>query len=123
MSSSMSWTERHRLQICLHRRARRHALTRHLPPCDLISRNTGSYNQFTVEYHPQDLDKKWQQRWAASRAFEVTADPSKPKFYCLEMFAYPSGHAHMGHVRNYSIGDALARTKRMRGFNVLHPFG
>jgi leucyl-tRNA synthetase len=75
------------------------------------------------DYHPQDLDKKWQQKWAASRAFEVSVDPSRPKFYCLEMFAYPSGHAHMGHVRNYSIGDALARMKRMRGYNVLHPFG
>jgi leucyl-tRNA synthetase len=75
------------------------------------------------DFHPQELDKKWQKRWAASRAFEVTEDPSRPKFYCLEMFAYPSGHAHMGHVRNYSIGDALARVKRMRGYNVLHPFG
>ena len=76
-----------------------------------------------ADYHPLDLDKKWQQRWAAARAFETTEDPSKPKFYCLEMFAYPSGHAHMGHVRNYSIGDVLARVKRMRGYNVLHPFG
>jgi leucyl-tRNA synthetase len=57
------------------------------------------------------------------RAFAVTEDPSKPKFYCLEMFAYPSGHAHVGHVRNYMIGDIMAATKRMRGFNVLHPFG
>ena len=76
-----------------------------------------------ADYRPQDLDKKWQQRWAAARVFETTEDPSKPKFYCLEMFAYPSGHAHMGHVRNYSIGDVLARVKRMRGYNVLHPFG
>ena len=76
-----------------------------------------------TEYHPQELDKKWQQRWASSRAFEVTEDPSKPKYYCLEMFAYPSGHAHVGHVRNYIIGDVMARTKRMRGYNVLHPFG
>ncbi|HEY3381865.1 MAG TPA: leucine--tRNA ligase [Vicinamibacterales bacterium] len=75
------------------------------------------------EYKPQSLDKKWQQRWAETRAFEVTEDPARPKFYCLEMFAYPSGHAHMGHVRNYTIGDVMARTKRMRGFNVLHPFG
>jgi leucyl-tRNA synthetase len=75
------------------------------------------------DYKPQDLDRKWQHRWTHSRAFEVEADPARPKFYCLEMFAYPSGHAHMGHVRNYSIGDVLARTKRMRGFNVLHPFG
>jgi leucyl-tRNA synthetase len=75
------------------------------------------------DYKPQDLDKKWQQRWASTRAFEVEADPSRPKFYCLEMFAYPSGHAHVGHVRNYIIGDVMARTKRMRGYNVLHPFG
>jgi len=75
------------------------------------------------DYRPQDLDKKWQQRWSASRAFEVTADPARPKFYCLEMFAYPSGHAHVGHVRNYIIGDVMARMKRMRGYNVLHPFG
>jgi len=76
-----------------------------------------------AEYRPQDLDRKWQQRWASSRAFEVAVDPSRPKFYCLEMFAYPSGHAHVGHVRNYIIGDVIARTKRMRGYNVLHPFG
>ena len=75
------------------------------------------------DYHPQELDKKWQQRWARRRAFEVTEDPSRPKFYCLEMFAYPSGHAHVGHVRNYIIGDIVARVKRMQGFNVLHPFG
>ena len=76
-----------------------------------------------MEYRPQDLDRKWQQRWASSRAFEVAADPSRPKFYSLDMFAYPSGHAHMGHVRNYTIGDVMARTKRMRGYNVLYPFG
>ena len=75
------------------------------------------------EYKPQTIEKKWRERWKASRAFEVTEDPSKPKFYCLEMFAYPSGHAHVGHVRNYMIGDVVARLKRMRGFNVLHPFG
>src|SRR5882672_10468766 len=76
-----------------------------------------------ADYRPQELDKKWQQRWASSRAFEVVEDPSKLKYYCLEMFAYPSGHAHVGHVRNYIIGDVMARTKRMRGYNVLHPFG
>jgi leucyl-tRNA synthetase len=75
------------------------------------------------EYRPQEIEAKWQRRWVESRAFEVTEDPSRPKFYCLEMFAYPSGHAHVGHVRNYMIGDIMARTKRMRGFNVLHPFG
>ena len=76
-----------------------------------------------TEYRPQQLDRKWQAHWASSKAFEVDVDPSRPKYYCLEMFAYPSGHAHVGHVRNYIIGDVMARTKRMRGFNVLHPFG
>ncbi len=76
-----------------------------------------------AEYKPQSIERKWQDRWRSTRAFEVTEDPGKPKFYCLEMFAYPSGHAHVGHVRNYMIGDVVARMKRMRGFNVLHPFG
>ena len=76
-----------------------------------------------ADYKPQELDKKWQAQWTSSRAFEVDIDPSRPKFYCLEMFAYPSGHAHVGHVRNYIIGDVMARTKRVRGYNVLHPFG
>jgi leucyl-tRNA synthetase len=76
-----------------------------------------------AEYKPQSIEKKWQERWHSQRAFEVTEDASKPKFYCLEMFAYPSGHAHMGHVRNYTMGDVVARMKGMRGFNVLHPFG
>jgi leucyl-tRNA synthetase len=75
------------------------------------------------EYKPQTIERKWQDRWHAARAFEVSEDPDAPKFYCLEMFAYPSGHAHVGHVRNYMIGDVVARMKRMRGFNVLHPFG
>jgi leucyl-tRNA synthetase len=76
-----------------------------------------------ADYKPQSIEAKWQERWRDSRAFEVTEDPKQPKFYCLEMFAYPSGHAHVGHVRNYMIGDVVARMKRMRGFNVLHPFG
>ncbi len=76
-----------------------------------------------AEYKPQAIEKKWQERWQSERSFEVTEDSDKPKFYCLEMFAYPSGHAHVGHVRNYMIGDVVARLKRMRGFNVLHPFG
>ncbi len=75
------------------------------------------------EYKPQTVEKKWQERWRANRAFEVSENDPRPKFYCLEMFAYPSGHAHVGHVRNYMIGDIVARMKRMRGFNVLHPFG
>ena len=74
-------------------------------------------------YDPQAVEKKWQKRWRDSRAFEVSEDPGRPKFYCLVMFAYPSGHAHVGHVRNYMIGDVVARTRRMQGYNVLHPFG
>ena len=75
------------------------------------------------KYFPQEIEQKWQKRWADEKTFEVTEDPSKPKFYCLEMLAYTSGRAHIGHVSNYSIGDALSWFKRMRGFNVLHPFG
>ncbi|MCU0255713.1 MAG: leucine--tRNA ligase, partial [Vicinamibacterales bacterium] len=76
-----------------------------------------------ADYVPQQIEQKWQKHWADTGAFEVTEDRSRPKFYCLEMFAYPSGHAHVGHVRNYIIGDIVARLKRMQGFNVLHPFG
>lgn len=75
------------------------------------------------DYTPQSIEQKWQRRWTEQRAFEVVEDPDRPKYYCLVMFAYPSGHAHVGHVRNYMIGDVIARMKRMRGFNVLHPFG
>ncbi|HEX7485079.1 MAG TPA: leucine--tRNA ligase [Vicinamibacterales bacterium] len=88
-----------------------------------VLRARASRTDIVREYNPQSLDRKWQKRWMETDAFEVTEDPSKPKFYCLEMFAYPSGHAHVGHVRNYMIGDVMARQKRMRGFNVLHPFG
>src|SRR5207247_5101149 len=76
-----------------------------------------------TDFRPQQLDKKWQQQWASSKTFEVDEDASRTKFYCLEMFAYPSGYAHVGHLRNYIIGDVMARAKWMRGFNVLHPFG
>jgi leucyl-tRNA synthetase len=75
------------------------------------------------KYFPQEIEQKWQQRWADEKTFEVHEDPERQKFYCLEMLAYTSGRAHIGHVSNYSIGDALAWYKRMRGYNVLHPFG
>jgi leucyl-tRNA synthetase len=74
-------------------------------------------------YQPQAIEKKWQQIWAERKMFKVGEDSARRKFYLLEMFPYPSGRIHMGHVRNYSIGDVVARFKRMQGYNVLHPMG
>ncbi len=75
------------------------------------------------KYDFKTIEKKWQTRWEEGEVYKVTEDDSKEKYYVLEMFPYPSGRIHMGHVRNYSIGDVVARYKRMRGYNVLHPMG
>ena len=74
-------------------------------------------------YSPLDIESKWQEKWLADNAFKTEMDKDRPEYYVLEMFPYPSGNLHMGHVRNYSIGDVIARYKTMQGFNVLHPMG
>jgi leucyl-tRNA synthetase len=74
-------------------------------------------------YNPADIEEKWQKTWAEQGLDKTSSDMSKPKFYALSMFPYPSGSLHMGHVRNYTITDAIARLKRMQGYRVLHPMG
>ncbi len=75
------------------------------------------------KYVPSEIEAKWQKVWQEQKTFKVTEEPDRKKYYLLEMFPYPSGRIHMGHVRNYSIGDVVGRFKKMRGFNVLHPMG
>ncbi len=74
-------------------------------------------------YVPHGLEEKWQKHWEDNHVFHCVEDESRPKYYLMEMFPYPSGRIHMGHVRNYSIGDVMARFRRMQGYNVLHPIG
>ena len=76
-----------------------------------------------TEYNPKKIEKKWQQKWEKNKSFESKFDTKKKKFYVLEMFPYPSGNIHMGHLRNYTIGDVIARFYKINKYNVLHPMG
>ena len=77
----------------------------------------------TERYNAKEIEAAWQAIWEEERCFAADAEPGRPKYYILEMFPYPSGRIHMGHVRNYTLGDVVARFKAAQGYNVLHPMG
>ena len=96
-------------------------------PSDVIAgtgpKFQGTEMALSSRYDPHALEEKWQKIWAEKGSFNCDVDASRPKYFLMEMFPYPSGNIHMGHVRNYSIGDVMARFRRMQGYNVLHPIG
>src|ERR1700743_1333315 len=80
-------------------------------------------NEPTPRYNFRESEARWQRHWEEQRTFSADEDSTRPKYYVLEMFPYPSGNIHMGHVRNYTLGDVVARSKRAQGFCVMHPMG